>query len=175
VPGPGKPKVPVEWRASGGLGTLVRQSSRSTDRPRPGHRVFAFQGGELGYSMAFPRRNRDKQVRLTVIDNEPLARLAEQRLQQAGIPCFIHSLRGAPGLWGSAYNLPHDLYVYESDETQAREVLDLAPEGLPEGLEGGETYPSPRRSDPNLWVMMAGIILAVLALAIVISVFSRPG
>ena len=121
--------------------------------------------------MAFSRRSRDKQVRLTVFDNEPLARLAEQRLRQAGISCFIRSLRGGPGLWGSAYNLPHDLYVYASDEIPAREVLDLEPEGL----EKRETYSPPSRSNSNIWVMAAGVILAVLTLAIVVSVFSRPG
>ena len=97
--------------------------------------------------------------------------MAEQRLRQAGIPCFIRSLRGGPGLWGSAYNLPHDLYVYASDETPAREVLDLTPEGLEEQ----ETHLLPRRSNPNLWVLMAGIILAVLVIAIVVSLFPRPG
>ena len=73
------------------------------------------------------RGRREKQVRLTVFDNEPMARLAEQRLRQAGIRCVIRSLRGGPGLWGSAYNLPHDLCVYESDQMPAREVLDLGP------------------------------------------------
>ena len=121
--------------------------------------------------MAFSRRSRDKQVRLTVFDNEPLARLAEQRLQQAGIPCFIRSLRGGPGLWGSAYNLPHDLLVYASDETPARELLDLVPKG---SLEQKTDLP-PRRSNPNLWAMIGGIILAALTLAIVVSVFSRTG
>ena len=77
--------------------------------------------------MAFSRRNHEKQVRLTVFDNEPIARLAEQRLRQAGIPSFIRSLRGGPGLWGSAYNLPHDIYVYASDVDQARQLLELAP------------------------------------------------
>ena len=77
--------------------------------------------------MRAPRQNRTKQVRLTIFDNEPLARLAEQRLQQEGIPCLVRSLQGGPGLWGSAYNLPHGLYVYQSDEMRAREVLDLTP------------------------------------------------
>ena len=73
-------------------------------------------------------------------------------------------------MWGSAYNLPHDLYVYESDKTPAREVLDLAPGELEER----ENDLPHRRSNPNLWVMLGGFILAVLAIAIVLSVFSRP-
>ena len=74
-------------------------------------------------------------------------------------------------MWGSAFNLPHDLYVYESDQTPAREVLDLTAEGVEER----ETSSSSRRSNPNLWVMMGAIILVVLAVAIVVSVFSGPG
>ena len=47
-----------------------------------------------------------KQVQLTVFDNEPEARMAEQRLFQEGIPCVTNSLGGGPGLWVTAYNLP---------------------------------------------------------------------
>ena len=54
--------------------------------------------------MASPTPSREKQVRLTAFDNEPMARLAEQRLGQIGIPCLIRPLRAGPGLWGSAYN-----------------------------------------------------------------------
>ena len=73
------------------------------------------------------REPRRKQVSLRVFDNEPTARMAEQRLKLEGIPCLIRSLRGGPGLWGSAYNLPHDLLVYEGDEMWAREVLEYVP------------------------------------------------
>ncbi len=114
---------------------------------------------------------RDKQVRLTMFDNEPMARLAEQRLRQQGIPCLIRSLRGGPGLWGSAYNLPHDLYVYESDETEAREVLELAPHQFSEGEDQASFN---QRSTPNLWLLLAGAVLGVVFLLIMVSVFSRP-
>ncbi len=114
---------------------------------------------------------RDKQVRLTMFDNEPMARLAEQRLRQPGLPCLIRSLRGGPGLWGSAYNLPHDLYVYESDETEAREVLELAPDRLSEGEDQASFN---QRSTPNLWLLLAGAVFGVLFLLIMVSVFSRP-
>ena len=120
--------------------------------------------------MANFSRRREKQVRLTVFDNEPMARLAEQRLRQQGIPCFIRSLRGGPGLWGSAYNLPHDLYVYESDETQASEVLELAPRQL---LEEEDQASFTQRSTPNLWLLLAGAVFGVLFLLIMVSVFSR--
>ena len=61
-----------------------------------------------------------KQVSLRVFNNEPTARMAEQRLQMEGIPCLVKPLRGGPGLWGTAYNLPHDLLVYEENEARAK-------------------------------------------------------
>ena len=121
--------------------------------------------------MAFTSRDSEKQVRLTVFDNESMARLAEQRLQQAGIPCFIRSLRGGPGLWGSAYNLPQDLYVYAVDEATAREMLELPAEGSDE--QG--TALLQRRSYSNLQVTLAGIILVALVIAILVSVLSKSG
>ena len=72
-----------------------------------------------------------KQVRLRVYDNEPTARMAEQRLQLEGIPCLVRSLRGGPGLWGTANNLPHDLLVYEGDEARARDILKVVPREEP--------------------------------------------
>ena len=122
--------------------------------------------------MAFSNRRRERQVRLTVFNNEPLARLAEQRLRQMDIPCFIRCLRGGPGLWGSAYNLPHDLFVYESDEPHAREVLELATQ---EPL-ASEEQVHRQDSNPNLWLVLAGAVLAVAVLLAMVSVFSRtPG
>ena len=120
--------------------------------------------------MAFSNRRRERQVRLTVFNNEPMARLAEQRLRQMDIPCFIRCLRGGPGLWGSAYNLPHDLYIYESDEPQAREVLELAPR---EPVASDEQIYH-RDSAPNLWLVLVGAVLAVAVLLAMVSVFSRP-
>jgi hypothetical protein len=107
-----------------------------------------------------------------------MARLSEQRLHQAGIPCFIRSLRGGPGLWGSAYNLPHDLYVYDSDEMQAREVLDLEPLEVTERRAGLITAPRPRQAPPinresSTWPVVAGIITAALLLALAASLFAR--
>ena len=97
--------------------------------------------------MAHSSPLRRKQIRLTMFNNEPMARLAEQRLRQMGIPCFIRSLRGGPGLWGSAYNLPHDLLVYESDETQARQVLELEPRQPSDGE--GSNDQRPFRLEPG--------------------------
>jgi len=118
--------------------------------------------------MGNSNRSRRKQVRLTVFDNEPMARLAEQRLWQSGVPCIIRSLRGGPGLWGSAYNLPHDLCVYEGDEARAREVLNL-----PEPGEGA-TGDIPPRAGFGLWVAVV-VITVVLALGIILPMVARLG
>ena len=125
--------------------------------------------------MARPSRSKEKQIRVAVFDNEPLARLAVQRLQEMGIPALTRCLRGGPGLWGSAYNLPHDIIVYESDEAQARDLLDLEPaENTETGIPGlGEQVGQPAR-ESNLGIILIGAVLGVLFLVVMISVFSRP-
>ena len=115
--------------------------------------------------MTEKNQNSRKQVRLNVYDNEPMARMAEQRLWQSDIPCMVRSLRGGPGLWGSAYNLPHDLCVYEGDEPRARMVL-----GLPQPLEN-ETEGSTVGSRWWLWVVLV-VVAVVVVLAIVLAELS---
>jgi len=102
-------------------------------------------------------RKREKHLRLTVFDNEPMARLAEQRLRQVGIQCYTRSLGVGPGAWGSAFNLPHGIYVYQADATQAREVLELAPAET-----AGSPTPRPVRRPIALGLAAAGIIVAWL-------------
>lgn len=119
-------------------------------------------------SGARSRRRSDKQVRLTIFNNEPMVRLAEQRLRQAGIPCLTRALRGGPGLWGSSYNLPHDLYVHQEDEMRAREVLDLAPREIEER----EIQERPSSGvGPGLGVVL--LIAAALVVAIVVPIVVR--
>ncbi len=107
--------------------------------------------------------SRGKQVRLTGFDNEPMARLAEQRLREEGIPCFTRSLRGGPGLWGSAYNLPHDISVFEADEARAREVLEL-PNVDPNQRDAAESAASGRDRRLLFW----GLAIAVVAVVIIL-------
>ena len=85
--------------------------------------------------MGQPSSSGRRQVQLTVFDNEPEARMAEQRLFQEGIPCVTKSLGGGPGLWGTAYNLPHGVYVFEEHKTLAREVLGLDDDAVTPGEE----------------------------------------
>ena len=117
------------------------------------------------------REPRRKQVSLRVFDNEPTARMAEQRLQMEGIPCLVRSLRGGPGLWGTAYNLPHDLLVYEGDETRAREVLQYPTQDIPdqEREQEGET-PAPLIPQ---WMVTATIVAIVAFIALTVVIASR--
>jgi len=110
-----------------------------------------------------------KQVSLRVFDNEPTARMAEQRLQIEGIPCLVRSLRGGPGLWGTAYNLPHDLLVYEGDESRAREVLQFVPiEEREPYLEGEE----PSQVMPQ-WMVTVTIVAIVAFIALTVVIANR--
>ena len=122
--------------------------------------------------MASRRRYREKEVRLTVFNNEPMARLAEQRLSQEGIPCFARSLAAGSPVWRSAYDSPHGLYVYRADEMRAREVLDLPPVELLERTFRGRTAPVPlQRPLPRL---LATVIIALaLVFGITAWLFSR--
>lgn len=125
--------------------------------------------------MANSSHRKEKEIRVAVFDNEPLARLAVQRLQEQGIPALTRCLRGGPGLWGSAYNLPHDVIVYESDKENARNLLDLGPVEHPEttNLGMGDQGEQPASSS-NLAIILVGAVLGVLFLVVIISVFSRP-
>ena len=102
-----------------------------------------------------------KQVQLTVFNNEPEARMAEQRLFQEGIPCVTKSLGGGPGLWGTAYTLPHGVYVYEEDAAQARELLGLDVDGV--APDDGSSRESELRTS---WGWVALVIVIALTLLI---------
>jgi hypothetical protein len=95
--------------------------------------------------------------------------MAEQRLQANDIPCLVRSLQGGPGLWGSAYNLPHDLLVYEEDEMEARDILDLVPLEITE-REG----PSPVRPQQwSQWMVIMGVVSVVVVLIMAVVVVRR--
>ena len=107
--------------------------------------------------------NRGNQVPLSMFPNEPLARLAAQRLELAGVPSLVKSLQGGPGLWGSAYNLPHALYVFQSDEARSREILNL---GAEEGSVGQGYGENSSGSTKILgWPLVLGVAAALLLIA----------
>ena len=111
--------------------------------------------------MARSGQSIQKQVQLSVFDNEPEARMAEQLLFQQGIPCVTKSLGGGPGLWGSAFNLPHGIYVHEGDATRAREVLGLQADGE---TNGDGSPPVMERRTNWVWVAMVIVVIATLIL-----------
>jgi len=113
-----------------------------------------------------------KQISLTVFENEPTARMAEQRLQQEGIPCVVRSLRGGPGLWGSTYNIPHDLLVNEEDEMRARDILDVPPQEIAE-REWAASGPSEKPQSMPFWMLTLIMIVIATVLAIAVVVGSR--
>ena len=93
--------------------------------------------------------------------------MAEQRLRLEGIPCLVRSLRGGAGLWGTAFNLPHDLIVYEGDEIRAREVLDIGSEQVLErGAQESQTV------IPQ-WMVTVTILVLVAFLALAAVVVNR--
>ena len=111
--------------------------------------------------------HRDALVRLTVLDNEAAARLAEQVLGQQGIPSFSRSLQGGPGLWGSAFNLPHALYVHSADEMRAREALNLVPLEVLE--RDGLRLPPRRQSRRHQYQWWVVALVALIAALLVIT------
>jgi len=114
-----------------------------------------------------------KQVSLRVYDNEPTARMAEQRLQLEGIPCLVRSLRGGPGLWGTAYNLPHDLLVYEGDEARARDILKIVPREEREGEQLSEKRGVQRSQLMPQWMVTATIVAIVAFIALTVVIANR--
>ena len=114
-----------------------------------------------------------KQVSLRVYDNEPTVRMAEQRLQLEGIPCLVRSLGGGPGLWGTAYNLPHDLLVYEGDEARARDILKIVPREEREGEQLSENRGVQRSKLMPQWMVTATIVAIVAFMALTVVIANR--
>ena len=64
-----------------------------------------------------------EQVRVATFDNEPLARLWQQRLQAEDIPCVLKSLGVGSGAWGGISFVPHGIYVFSRDRQRAIGVI----------------------------------------------------
>ena len=125
------------------------------------------------YNTAMFQEPARKQVSLRVYDNEPTVRMAEQRLQLEGIPCLVRSLGGGPGLWGTAYNLPHDLLVYEGDEARARDILKIVPREEREGEQLSEMRGEQRSQLMPQWMVTAIIVIIVAFIALTVMIANR--
>ena len=99
--------------------------------------------------------------------------MAEQRLQLEGIPCLVRSLRGGPGLWGTAYNLPHDLLVYEGDEARARDILKVVPREEREGEQLSEKRGVQLSQLIPQWMVTATIVAIVAFIALTVVIANR--
>ena len=100
-----------------------------------------------------------QQIKLTIFENEPMARLAEQRLSEDSIPSVVQPLGVGPGGWGVATYLPHAIYVNSADEMRARQVLDLQPAELTE-REGPSACSRPRLSLVIMLIITAAALLS---------------
>ena len=125
------------------------------------------------YNTAMFQEPARKQVSLRVYDNEPTVRMAEQRLQLEGIPCLVRSLGGGPGLWGTAYNLPHDLLVYEGDESRAWDILKVVPREEREGEQLSEMRGEQRSQLMPQWMVTATIVAIVAFIALTVVIANR--
>ena len=115
------------------------------------------------------RQSESKQVSLKVFDNEPTVRMAEQRLNQEGITCLVRCLRGGPGLWGTAFNLPHDLLVFEGDELQARDILEIPPQEISEREHEQDVTPSSSVMSQLMVTLTLFVLVVFIALTVVIA------
>lgn len=111
-----------------------------------------------------------EQVRIVTCDNEPLARLYQQRLQEEGIPCVLKSLGVGSGAWGGNSFVPHGLYVFSRDHQKAIGVIEWteSPEHIPDFGDVVEGVVDMEISEPSeqgigglLWA--AGLTLLVVA------------
>ena len=82
---------------------------------------------------------------------------------------MVRSLRGGPGLWGTAYNLPHDLLVYEGDEMMAKEVLEIVPEEMLERERAQEGQKPPSLMPQWMVTLTIVAIVAFIALTVVVA------
>lgn len=111
-------------------------------------------------------------VRLTVVQNEPMARLAEQRLRQEGIRCYVRPLGAGPGGWGTAVDLPFGLYVKQADEMAARQVLELAPLEIVERERARSSRPGRWSATLLLLLLLAAALLLGSSAVAVRGIFS---
>ena len=85
------------------------------------------------------------------------------------IPCLIRSLLGGPGLWETAYNLPHELLVYEGGESCPGEVLQYVPQEM---IEREQESERPSLLMPQ-WMVTATIVAIVAFIALTVVIANR--
>jgi Putative prokaryotic signal transducing protein len=69
---------------------------------------------------------------LMTAPNEPIARLWEQILREAGIPALVRPGGPGAGAWGSVATFEHGIFVRERDLARAREIVEAEGGDVPE-------------------------------------------
>ena len=115
-----------------------------------------------------------EQVRVATFDNEPLARLWQQRLQAEDIPCVLKSLGVGSGAWGGNSFVPHGLYVFSRDRQRAVVVIKGADsqESLQDSGEGVEDIAFRDGREPNLGGFLLAAAFTILVLAILSATYT---
>ena len=111
-----------------------------------------------------------EQVRVATFDNEPLARLWQQRLQAEDIPCVLKSLGAGSGAWGGNSYVPHGLYVFSRDRQKAIGIIKEADsqEHLQDSGVGVEDIGVGEGRGPNV----GGFLMAAAFTIVVVAVLS---
>jgi hypothetical protein len=66
---------------------------------------------------------RDDAAFLITAPNEPIARMWEEMLRDAGIPALVQPGGPGAGAWASVATFEHNLYVRQEDLDRAREIV----------------------------------------------------
>lgn len=117
------------------------------------------------------------QVRIAVFENEPLARLWQQRLQGEDIPCVVKSLGAGSGAWGGNSYLPNGLYVFARDRQKAIEFIRGT--GSPEypqdssvTVEDQTEMGTGRSGEPNVAGFLTAAAFTLLVIAVLSVIFT---
>ncbi|MDA0988793.1 MAG: DUF2007 domain-containing protein [Chloroflexi bacterium] len=118
-----------------------------------------------------------EQVRVAIFENEPLARLWQQRLQGEGIPCVLKSLGAGSGALGGNSYLPNGLYVFARDRQKAIEFIrgTDSPEYLRDSsvtVEDLTEMGTSRSGEPNVAGFLTAAAFTILVIAVLSVIFT---
>ena len=115
-----------------------------------------------------------EQVRVATFDNEPLARLWQQRLQAEDIPCLLKSLGAGTGAWGGNSFVPQGLYVFSRDRQKAIEVIKEADssEHLQDSGVGVEDIGVREGTGPNVGGFLMAAAFTLLVVAVLSAIYT---
>jgi hypothetical protein len=118
-----------------------------------------------------------EQVRVAVFENEPLARLWQQRLQGEDIPCMLRSLGVGSGAWGGNSFVPQGLYVFSRDRQRAIGFIKGtdSPEYLQDSsviVEDATGMGARKGTEPNVSGFFQAAAFTILVVAVLSAIFT---